>query len=422
MNAPPRAGASAHQPRAWTLRQRVYLALEGGSASGTIGAVVDGVLIALIIANVTAYTLQSVPAIEHAWLGDLMEFEIASVAIFTIEYLLRLWSAPEDPLLGDRSPIRGRLHYALRPMMIIDFVAVAPSYLAPFFPLLDFRILRLFRLLRLLKIARYSPALSTLVRVVVDERRALFGTLLLLLCATLFAATAMHAAEGTVQPKSFGTIPDAMWWAVTTLTTVGYGDVVPITALGRMIGGLTMIVGLGLFALPVGIIATGFVNAIHHRDFVVTFGMLARVPLFRDFDAQILGEIMKLLQAEMVPAGSIISARGEPASAMYFVISGEVEAQLPQAKVHFGPGDFFGELALLHEATRKATIVALAPCRLLALSTEDFATLLSRHPELERRVEELARDRLKEFAGEGDISREEVAQAGKARDDTLGGG
>jgi voltage-gated potassium channel len=408
MTARARAGATRR-----SLRSRVFLALEGGHASGTIGVVLDGALIALIVANVTAYTLQSVPAIEHAWLGDLKEFEIASVAIFTIEYLLRLWSAPEDPLLGDRSAFHGRMRYAMRPLMIIDFFAIAPSYLAPFFPLFDFRVLRLFRLLRLLKIARYSPALSTLVRVVVDEARALFGTLLLLLCGTMFAAAAMHAAEGAVQPEVFGTIPDAMWWAITTLTTVGYGDAVPITALGRIIGGLTMIMGLGLFALPVGIIATGFVNAIHHRDFVVTFGMLSRVPMFRDFDAKLLGEIMNLLQAEAVPSGGIISARGEPARAMYFVVSGEVEAQLPHRKLRFGPGDFFGELALLHEASREATIVALSPCRLLALGTENFASLLSRHPEIERRVEE----HLKDFAGAGDISREEVAQAGAAREE-----
>ena len=130
--------------------------------------------------------------------------------------------------------------------------------------------LRLFRLLRLLKIARYSPALSTLGAVVRAERRALFGTFLLLICAVLIAATLMHLVEGRVQPTVFGTIPDAMWWAVTTLTTVGYGDVIPVTPLGRMIAGLTMIAGLGLFALPVGIIATGFVETIHRKDFVVT--------------------------------------------------------------------------------------------------------------------------------------------------------
>jgi len=417
MNAPAHGSEPSGMPRAHSLRHRIYVVLEGGRASGTLGAVVDGALIALIIANVAAYTLQSVPSIERVYLGDLVEFEIISVAIFTIEYALRLWSAPEDPLLLDHSAVRGRLAYAMRPLMLIDFLAIAPTYLAPFFPLFDLRILRLVRLLRLLKIARYSPALSTLVQVVAEERRALFGTLLLLLCATVFAAASMHAVEGAVQPKLFGTIPDSMWWAVTTLTTVGYGDAVPITAAGRMVAGFTMILGLGLFALPVGIIATGFVNAIHRRDFVVTFGMLVRVPLFREFDAHVLGEIMNLLRAQMVAPGSIISARGQPAATMYFIVSGEVDAVLPQRRMRFGPGDFFGELALLHEATREATIVAVTQCRLLALAADDFASLLSRHPELERRVQEMAEERLKAFGGAGDISKEEIAQAGRARDD-----
>lgn len=420
MTEPAHGAGAGRLPSHRSLRRRVFLALEGGPASGVAGAIVDGVLIALIVANVVAYTLQSVPAIEKGWLGDLLEFEIASVTIFTIEYLLRLWAAPEDPLLEDHSPVRGRLHYALRPLMLIDFLAIAPSMAAPFFPYLDFRILRLFRLLRLLKIARYSPALSTLVHVVVQERRALFGTLLLLLCATVFAAAGMHAVEGAAQPKVFGTIPDAMWWAITTLTTVGYGDAVPLTALGRFVGGLTMIVGLGLFALPVGIIATGFVNAIHRRDFVITFGMISRVPLFREFEAPVLGEIMDLLRALMLPAGSIISAPGEPARAMYFIVSGEVDVVLPQRRMRFGQGDFFGELALLHEATRRATIVAASQCRLLALATDDFSNLLSRHPELERRVQELAEERLKDFGGLGDISKEEAAQASTPKDPAAG--
>lgn len=418
--APEEAKVSAPQLRSHRLRRRVYLVLEGGHAGGLAGVLVEITLIALILANVIGYTLQSVPWIEKAWLGDLLGLELASIVIFSFEYGLRLWAAPEDPLLADRSALKGRLAYAMRPLMLIDFFAVAPTCFAPFFPLLDFRFLRLFRLLRLLKIARYSPALSTLVQVVVEERRALFGTLLLLLCATVFAAASMHAVEGAVQPKIFGTVPDSMWWAITTLTTVGYGDAVPITALGRMVAGFAMIIGLGLFALPVGIIATGFVNAIHRRDFVITFGMLARVPLFQGFDAAMLGEVMGLLRSQVVAAGGIISARGEPAAAMYFIVSGEVEAQTPHRNIRFGPGDFFGELALLHEATRKATIIAVSQCRLVALAAGDFAALMNRHPVLAQRVDELAKERLKVFGGASDITKDEVAQAGKARDDALG--
>jgi len=394
-----------------TLRRRVYIALEGGRAGGAVASAIEIVLIGLILANVTGYVLQSVPWIAREYWRQLTGLEIVTVAIFAVEYGLRLWTAPEDPAIGRRGPVSGRLHAATRPMMIIDFLSFAPTLIQLFVPFFDLRVLRLVRLLRLLKIARYSPALSTLAQVIVDEHRALFGALLLMLCATLFAAASMHAVEGSVQPQYFGTIPDAMWWAITTLTTVGYGDVTPITPLGKVVAGLTMIVGLGLFALPVGIVATGFVNTIHRRDFVVTFGMLSRVPLFKDFEARVIGEIMTLLRAQAVAAGSILSARGERAAAMYFIVSGEVEAELPNRRVRFQAGDFFGELALLHETMRAATLQSVTPVRLLTLSVEDFDTLLKKHPALEARMREQAKAQARELADAGVISEADIAAA-----------
>ncbi|HEX4532919.1 MAG TPA: ion transporter, partial [Rhizomicrobium sp.] len=269
-----------------SIRHRVYTVLEGGRGGGFWGTAVEAGLVFLIVTNVAAYVLQSVPDYAHGHARFFAVFEFISVALFTIEYALRLWSAPEDPLVDETRPLGGRLHYALQPLMLIDFFAIAPAYVQLFVPFFDLRILRLIRLLRLLKIARYSPALSTLGHVLKAERRALLGTLLLLLCSVVFAGAAMHAAEGSVQPEKFGTVPNAMWWAMSTLTTVGYGDAVPVTLAGRMVASATMIVGLGIYALPVGIIATGFVQEIHRRDFVITFTMLSRVPLFKDFDAR----------------------------------------------------------------------------------------------------------------------------------------
>jgi voltage-gated potassium channel len=394
-----------------TLRRRVYIALEGGRAGGGVGAAIEIVLIALILANVTGYVLQSVPWIAREYWRQLTGLEIVTVAIFAAEYLLRLWTAAEDPATAKRGPVAGRLHAATRPMLIIDFLSFAPTLIQLFVPFFDLRVLRLVRLLRLLKIARYSPALSTLAQVIVDERRALFGALLLMLCATLFAAATMHAVEGSAQPAYFGTIPDAMWWAIATLTTVGYGDAVPITPLGRVVAGFTMIAGLGLFALPVGIVATGFVNTIHRRDFVVTFGMLARVPLFADFDARIIGEIMTLLRAQAVAAGAILSARGERAAAMYFIVSGQVEAEMGPRRLRFSAGDFFGELALLHETMRAATLVSVTPTRLLTLSVEDFDSLLKKHPAIRDRLRKHAAGQAQELAEAGAISQSEIDAA-----------
>jgi len=164
----------------------------------------------------------------------------------------------------------------------------------------------------------------------------------------------------------------------------------------------------------VGVIATGFIETIHRRDFVITFGMLARVPLFRDFEARILSEMLNLLRSQSVASGGIIAVRGAPARAMYFIVSGEVEAEVPHRKLHFGPGDFFGELALLHETHRRATIVALTHCRLLALSAEDFAMLIRKHPALKKRIEDAAREHLKDMGGDqGDLAQSEMASADK---------
>jgi voltage-gated potassium channel len=192
----------------------------------------------------------------------------------------------------------------------------------------------------------------------------------------VFAAAAMHAVEGAVQPDKFGTIPGSMWWAITTLTTVGYGDEVPVTLLGRIIAGCTMVTGLGILALPVGIVANGFMNSIHQREFIVTFGMLARVPLFKELDARLLGEIMNVLRSQSVPRGTIISVKGAPAHAMYFIVSGEVEAELASRRVQFGPGDFFGELALLNDAPRAASVVAASDVKVATLGKNAFQRLL----------------------------------------------
>src|SRR5436305_1613779 len=145
------------------------------------------------------------------------------------------------------------------------------------------------------------------------ERRALFGCFIILLGATLISATAMHLVEQHAQPDKFGTIPDAMWWAIVTLGTIGYGDVVPATTLGRLVAGVTIFGGLIMIALPVGIIATAFADEIHRRDFMVTWGMVARVPLFAELNAGEIADIMRLMRAQTVEPGDLIVRRGEVA-------------------------------------------------------------------------------------------------------------
>jgi len=372
------------------LRHRFYVILDAGNMAGNLGALYEIALSLLIVANVLAVTLASVPSFYDAYSEIFDGFEIFSVAVFTIEYLARLWAAPEDPRFAHLSSSAARLRYAMHPMMIVDLLAFAPAYVALFMPHVDLRMLRLFRLLRLLKIARYSPALTTFSHVIVSERRALLGTLLLLLCVMCFSAEAMLLIEGSIQPKLFGTLPDSMWWAIETLTTVGYGDAIPVTALGKFVAAATMILGLGLFALPVGIVVTSFVDQIHRRDFVVTWSMLSRLPLFAELGVDAMGDILTALRSQAVSAGAQIAVAGENAEAMYFILTGEAEAGDQDNRKRLGPGDYFGQDELLQGRPHQANVRARRHSRLLVLDAEDFNVLLAKHPKLKARVQNAA--------------------------------
>ena len=222
-----------------------------------------------------------------------------------------------------------RWAWARTPSAVVDLVAILPFY-ALLITSADLRVLALFRLVRFFKLARYSSGLASLAEAMWAERRALLATLLILGGLVLTTASLMHLAERNAQPDRFGTIPDAMWWAVVTLTTVGYGDVVPITPLGKVLASMTAIMGIAMLALPVGIIATAFSEVIHRREFVVTWSMVAGCRS-SDLGAAAVAEIMDLLQSRSVPKGDVVVRRGERADAMYFIVSGEVEVELKEA-------------------------------------------------------------------------------------------
>jgi voltage-gated potassium channel len=375
------------------LKHRLYEILEAGHPEDVASRVFDMVMVVIIIGNVAAVAMDTVESFRAQYGGALRIFELASVAIFTVEYLARLWVADQHLPLKGYGPVKARVRFALSPFPIIDFLAVAPFYLSLIVPAADLRILRVFRLLRLLKLARYSPAIASLGRVLADERRALGAALLIMVVLLMLSATAIYYTERFVQPDKFSSIPASMWWALATLTTVGYGDVVPLTALGRVIGGLVMIFGLGMFALPIGIIASGFANEIHRREFVVSWGLVARVPLFAKLDAMAVSRVSNLLRSKVVPADTVIARRGEPADAMYFIASGQVHVEIEPEPVTLGEGDFFGELALLNETTRGATVRAITQTRLLVLPVDDFHHLLNTEADLRDAIQTVADER-----------------------------
>ena len=391
-------------------RRRLYTILEQGSATDRSSLVVNYGLIVLIVLTLIATVLESVPALGDEYRSGFYLIELAAVSVFSVEYAARAWTACEHAPWRRFGPVGASLRYLSSAWGLIDLIGILPVWLAIFMAP-EFKTLLVLRLLRFLKLTRYSPAMRSLLEALYAERRALAGCFVILLGTALMAAALVHLAERTVQPDKFGTIPDALWWAIVTLGTVGYGDAVPITPVGRLIAGLTIFAGLLMVALPVGIVATAFANEVHRRDFVITWGLLARIPLFSELSAVQIAEIMKMLRAQKVDRGSVIARRGEPAHAMYLIADGEVEIKLKHQHIRLGSGHYFGEIAALRQTRRSATVVATQPTRLLALDASDLHSLMDREPQLAERIQIAARAKLGHEIepSKGDLVGEELA-------------
>lgn len=246
------------------MKRRIHNILTVSKKSGDLSWYFDVFIITLIILNVIAIVLESIEPLRQHFQKQFDYFEIFSVIVFTVEYILRIWTANLIPEY--KRPITGNIKYALTPLAIIDLLAFLPFYL-PFVgvDLRLLRMLRIFRIFRLFKIARYIEALSFITRVFKKKKEELVISLIFTVFLLLIASTLMYYVENETQPENFSSIPETMWWGIATLTTVGYGDIYPVTPLGQFLGGVIAIIGIGLFALPTGILASGFSNEISRR-------------------------------------------------------------------------------------------------------------------------------------------------------------
>jgi voltage-gated potassium channel len=217
-------------------------------------------IVSLILLNVVCIVLESMDEIERQYRDLFWSIEIGSTLVFAFEYLLRLWSSVESKENGGtpKSDSRKRIQYIFSPMAIIDLIAFLPSLLQVLFPGIDLRFLRILRLLRVFKLTRYFSTFELLFNVLYEERKNLAGIFVILIVILVMAASALYLVERDVQPEKFGSIPQAMWWAIAALTTVGYGDVYPQSYLGQILGSLVTILGIGMVALPSGILASAF--------------------------------------------------------------------------------------------------------------------------------------------------------------------
>ncbi|TFV77810.1 cyclic nucleotide-binding domain-containing protein [Bradyrhizobium frederickii] len=387
------------------MRDRLYELLEHDPLAYSAGSRFIQIIIGVIVLNVIAMVLASVPELD-ARFGTLFEaITILSVIVFALEYAARMWTvAGHTQRKG--SALSDRLGYAFSALGIIDLMAFLPAAIV--MATGRHATLAALGVLPFFKLVRYSPAMRSLLAAVHAERRALVGCVVILIGAVLTFASLLYAIERDVQPDKLGTIPQAMWWAIVTLGTVGYGDVVPVTPLGKFVSTFAIISGFAMIALPVAIISTAFAEEVKRRDFVVTWGMLARVPLFSHLSAAEIADIMRLLRARTVEQGEVLVRRGDAASSMYFITAGEVEIVLPSQHVRLSDGTFFGEIALLHKTKRSGTVTATRKTRLLVLDAQDFHALIARMPTLADHVHTTAKARL---ADTGDLAQAELAQA-----------
>ena len=238
--------------------------------------------------------------------------------------------------------------------------------------------------------------LRQLRRVLVLESGPLLSVLVILLMVMFLSSVVVHFLEREAQPVAFGSVPATLWWAVVTLTTVGYGDVVPVTPLGRLVAAMVMISGLGVFGLWTGILATGFAAETRRDNFLKTWETVSKVPFFAALGPAAIADVTHMLRTMDLPPRTTIIRKGQDGDCMYFIAAGEVEVDLPGKKVRLGEGAFFGEMALLGNNQRSANIATTRLSKLLVLDLVDFRLLMARHPDLARTIDAEAKRRAQE--------------------------
>jgi voltage-gated potassium channel len=337
-------------------------------------AVATGVVMMVLLTVDPAYEA------AHHWVDAVLW---ACLAFFVFEWVVRLRQA----FMAQRG-----LAYVISGRGLLDAVAAAAIPLAIILGA-NPKTAWLLGVFWMLKVVPGIPGLRQLRRVLVLESGPLLSVLVIFLMVLFLASVAVHFLERGVQPVAFGSVPATLWWAVATLTTTGYGDVVPITPLGRLIAALVMICGLGVFGLWTGILATGFAAETRRDNFLKTWESVSKVPFFAALGPAAIADVTHMLRTMDLPARTMIIKKGQAGDCMYFIAAGEVEVDLPGKKVRLGEGAFFGEMALLGSNLRSANIITTRVSKLLVLDLVDFRLLMARHPDLAETIDAEAKRR-----------------------------
>ena len=342
------------------------------------------VVVAVGVAVMVLLTVDPAYQAAHHWVDAVLW---VCLAFFVFEWVVRLRHA----VLSQRGLAYG---FSLRGLVdLIAAAAIPVALIAGASP----KSAWLLGVLWLLKLVPGIPGLRQLRRVMVVESGPLFSVLVIFLMVVFLASVAEHFLEREAQPATFGSVPAALWWAAVTMTTVGYGDVVPVTPLGRLVAALVMISGLGVFGLWTGILATGFAAETRRDNFLKTWESVSKVPFFAALGPAAIADVTNMLRTMDLPLRTMIIRKGQQGDCMYFIAAGQVEVDLPGGKkVALGEGAFFGEMALLGNATRNANITTTGVTRLLVLDLVDFHLLMARHPDLRETIGAEAKRRAQE--------------------------
>jgi voltage-gated potassium channel len=337
-------------------------------------AVVTGVALMTLLTVGPAYDLL------HRWIDALLW---VCLAFFVFEWAVRLRHA----ILSQRLSA-----YVVSVRGVVDTASALAVPLALALGV-ESKTAWLLGMLWLLKVLPGIRGLRQLRRVIVQESGPLLSVLVIFLMVLFLASILVYLLERDAQPATFGSIPAALWWAVATLTTTGYGDAVPITPLGRLVAAFVMICGLGVFGLWTGILATGFAAETRRDNFLRTWESVSKVPFFASLGPAAIADVTQMLRTMDLPARTTIIREGQTGDCMYFIASGEVEVDLPGKKILLHEGAFFGEMALLGNNLRSANISTTRLSQLLVLDLVDFRVLMARHPELAQTIDEEAKRR-----------------------------
>ncbi len=341
------------------------------------------VVLAIGLAAMTALTIPDLQQSASTWLNACLW---CCLAYFAIE-------AAIGARLASRATTAGK--HLLSASGLVDLAAVFPVPIALVCGVPP-PTAWLLASLWVLKLAQNSPGFAQLGRVFVLEAKPLASVFALFLIVLFLTSAAVHVLERDEQPGAFGTLPAALWWAVVTLTTTGYGDEVPRTPLGHLLGAFVMICGIATFGLWTGILATGFAAESRRRNFIQTWDLVSKVPFFKSLDPSAITEVTHLLRRLEVPERVAIIRRDKIGDCMYFIAAGEVQVDVNPTPVRLGAGSFFGELALLGNSIRTANVSTTMASTLLILDLADFRTVTAHHPELARVIDDEGRRRMSE--------------------------